>query len=99
MRLPAEAFSVKPGGVVENLRVGGDLVTHGADVNTYAVEGGRAGAIDIRGQVLAHGNGSNAVLVTNKGSTPLTNVRASAKAGKNLVVTDGQVTDRTGLAA
>jgi hypothetical protein len=99
MLLPAEAFSVKPGGVVDKLVVGGDLITHGADVTTYAVEGGKVNAIDIKGQVLAHGKDSNAVLVSNKGSTPLTNVRANAKAGKNLVVADGEVTDRTGLSA
>jgi hypothetical protein len=99
MLLPAEAFSVKPGGVVDKLVVGGDLITHGANVTTYAVEGGEVNAIDIKGQVLAYGKDSNAVLVSNKGSTPLTNVRASAKSGKNLVVADGNVTDRTGLSA
>jgi hypothetical protein len=99
MQLPAEAFSVKPGGVVESLVVNGDLVTHGANVATYAVEGGKVGAIQIKGKVLAHGENSNAILVANKGSTPLTNVRASAQSGKTLVVTDGEVTDRTGLSA
>lgn len=99
MQLPAEAFSVKPGGVVEKLVVKGDLVTHGANVVTYAVEGGRVAAIDIGGKVLAQGQNSNAVLVANSGSTPLTNVRASAAAGQALVVTDGEVTDRTGFAA
>jgi hypothetical protein len=29
----------------------------------------------------------------------LTNVRARAKAGKNLVVDDGEITDRAGLSA
>jgi hypothetical protein len=99
MRLPAEAFSVKPGGVVERLAVGGDLVTHGANVATFAVEGGKVGAIDIKGEVLAHGQKSNAVLISNKGSTPLTNVRARAKTGKALIVEDGEVTDRSGLSA
>lgn len=97
MKLPAEAFSVKPGGVVERLTVGGDLVTHGANVATYAVEGSKVGAVDIRGEVLAHGQQSNAILVSNKGSTPLTNVRARAKAGKALIIDDAEVTDRTGL--
>ncbi|WP_189339676.1 hypothetical protein [Rhodanobacter denitrificans] len=96
MQLPAEAFSVKPGGSVEKLEVHGDLVTHGANVTTYAVEGGKVGAVDIKGSVLAHGKDSDAVLVAGKGSTPLTNVRASAAAGKTLVVEDGEVTDRTG---
>ena len=99
MQLPAEAFSVKPGGVVDRLEVHGDLVTHGDGVTSYAVEGGRVGAIDIRGRVLAHGRESNAVLVAGGGSTPLTNVRASAAAGRALVVEDGEATDRTGLSA
>ena len=99
MLLPAEAFSVKPGGVVDKLVVGGDLITRGARVTTFAVEGGKVNALDIKGQVLAHGEGSNAILVSNNGSTPLTNVRASAKSGKNLVVTDGEITDRSGLSA
>ena len=99
MQLPAEAFSVKPGGVVDKLIVGGDMTTHGANVNTYAVEGGRVNAIDIKGRVLAHGNASNAILIGDKGSSPLTNVRASATSGKNLLVAGGEVTDRTGLSA
>jgi hypothetical protein len=45
MLLPAEAFSVKPGGVVDRFEVGGDLVTHGADVTTYAIEGGQVKAV------------------------------------------------------
>ena len=94
----AEAFSVKPGGVVDRLEVGGDLVTHGAKVTTYAVEGGTVNAVDIKGQVLAHGAESNAVLVSKKGKSPLTNVRAAAKSGKSLVIDDGEVTDRTGFA-
>jgi len=97
--LPAEAFSVKPGGVVEKLGVGGSLVTHGAKVTTYAVEGGKVLAVDIKGEVLANGEGSDAVLVADKGSTPLTNVRASAKAGKALREADGEITDRTGFLA
>lgn len=95
MLLPAEAFSVKPGGVVERLVVGGDLVTHGDGVNTYAVEGGKVLAIDIAGRVLATGKGSNAVLVAGQGSTPLTHVRASAQSGKALSQTGGDITDRT----
>ncbi len=97
MKLPAEAVSVKPGGLVDKLVVKGDLVTNGAKVSTYAVEGGTVRAIDIRGKVIANGKGSDAVLVSDQGSTPLTNVRARAKAGKALVVQDGTVTDKTGF--
>jgi hypothetical protein len=55
-------------------------------------------AIDIKGKVLAHGPGSNAVLVASKGSTPLTNLRAHAKDGKALLEAGGDVTDRAGFA-
>jgi hypothetical protein len=99
MQLPAEAFSVKPGGLVEKLVVRGNLVTHGAKVTTYAVEGGKVTAVDIKGKVLAHGQSSNAVLVADKGSTPLTNVRAHAKDGQALVEAGGNITDRTGFSA
>ena len=97
MQLPAEAFSVKPGGIIEKLIVGGNLVTHGAKVTTYAVEGGRVNAIDIQGEVIANGQGSDAVLVADKGSTPLTRVRAHAQSGRALVETGGEITDRTGF--
>lgn len=97
MELPAEAFSVKPGGIVEKLVVNGDLITHGAEVATYAVEGGKVGAIDIKGKVIANGRDSTAVVVVKGGATPLTNVRASAPGGTPLVVQGGDVTDRTGL--
>jgi hypothetical protein len=95
--LPAEAFSVKSGGSVEKLVVKGNLVSNGAKVTTYAVEGGKVSEIYIRGQVIANGNDSNAIRVSSKGSTPLTNVRARAKAGKALVVEGGEVTDKTGF--
>ena len=77
--------------------VGGDLVTHGDQVSSYAVEGGTVLAIDIEGSVLATGQGSNAILVGDKGSTPLTGVRASAEAGKRLQLAGGEITDRTGF--
>jgi len=99
MQLPAHAFSVKPGGSVDRFSVGGNLVTFGADVATYAVEGGKVGEVDIKGEVLSHGQESIAVLIANKGSTPLTNVHAKSKAGKALAIDDGEVTDRTGLSA
>ena len=78
MQLPAEAFSVKPGGIVERFVVGGGLETHGAKVTTYAIEGGKVGAVDIKGEVVALGEGSDAILVADQGSTPLTGVRARA---------------------
>ena len=97
MVLPAQALSVKSGGVVDSLEVGGDLTTFGANVTTYAVEGGQVKAIAIRGQVVAHGEHANAIVVSEGGVTPLTGVRAVAAAGKALVVAEGEVTDRSGL--
>lgn len=97
--LPAQAFSVKPGGVVEKLAVGGDLVTHGDNVSTYAIDGGKVLAVEIKGKVVANGQGSDAIVVSDKGSTPLTGVRARAKTGKGLVETGGTITDRTGFSA
>ncbi len=99
VELPAQAFSVQSGGEVDQLAVGGDLVTHGAEVSTYAVEGGRVLAIDVQGSVLAHGEGSDAVRVSDGGATPLTGVRARADAGEALVETGGEVTDRSGFSA
>jgi hypothetical protein len=98
MQLPAEAFSVKPGGVVERLIVGGNLETHGDKVTTCAVEGGKVSAIGIGGEITANGQGSGAVRVSSGGSTPLTNVRVRAKTGDSLDATDGEVTDKTGFA-
>jgi hypothetical protein len=82
MQLPAEAFSVKPGGVVERLIVGGNLETHGDKVTTCAVEVGKVSAIGIGGEIIANGQGSGAVRVSSGGSTPLTNVRVRAKTGR-----------------
>lgn len=97
MPLPAQALSVKSGGSVEKLLVGGDLLTEGAKVTTYAIEGGTVAAIDIQGQVLAQGEGSDAIVVASQGATPLTHVRAHAKAGAALRLLDGEITDRTGF--
>lgn len=97
MKLGADALSIKPGGIIEQLVVNGDLITHGANIATYAVEGGKVGRLAIKGKVLAQGQNSNAVVVSNKGSTPLTNVHALARTGKALVETDGEITDRTGF--
>lgn len=97
MQLPAEAVSVKPGGVIEKLVVGGNLETHGDKVTTYAIEGGKVLAFDIHGEVRAHGQGSDAVRVSDQGSTPLANVRARAGSGQALVEAGGEVTERGGF--
>lgn len=94
MQLAAEAISVKPGGVVERLVVGGNLETGGDDVTTYAIEGGRVASLEVGGEIIAHGKESAAVRVAGGGSTPLANIRTRASAGTGVIVTDGTVTDR-----
>jgi hypothetical protein len=61
MALKAIAFSVKPGGTIESVTIGGSLRTRGDDVVTLDVENGaRIGALRIGGSVEAHGAGSRA---------------------------------------
>ncbi len=89
IQLPAEALSVEPGGAVEKLGVGGSVITCGAKVTMYAVEGGKA---------LANGERPDAVPpVAGKGSMPLTRMHTCARAGSILRETDGESTDRTGF--
>jgi len=83
--LPADAFSVKPGGEVQH------------QVATYAVEGGRVGAIHLAGQLLAAGQDATAIQLTQGGSTSLTDVRAAAPRGHVLVNEGGSITDQTGF--
>ena len=97
MQLPAEAFSVKPGGEVQNLIIKGDVVTNGTDVNTYAIEGGKVHNINISGKVIANGKNSNAIFINSGGITPLTKIKAYSKSGKVLVNQGGSITDQTGF--
>lgn len=61
MTLKAIAFSVKPGGTIDAVTIGGSLRTCGDDVVTFDVEdGARIGALTIGGSVEALGAGSKA---------------------------------------
>ncbi|HXB32228.1 MAG TPA: hypothetical protein VNV35_02350 [Puia sp.] len=75
-RLPATAFSVKPGGEVSLLSVQGNIESYGDDVDTLTVEGGKISAIDIGGEVVAHGQRSAPIYVGDGGIMPQTNVKA-----------------------
>ena len=67
--LKAVAFSVKPGGDIESVTIGGALRTQGADVVTFEVaDGGTIGALEITGGIEALGAGSHATDV--KGAVP-----------------------------
>lgn len=68
--LAAEAFSVKPSGDVEQLQVGGDIVTEGDKVDAFTVEGGSVRAVDIKGSIRATGAESERVRIDNGGTAP-----------------------------
>ncbi|PSL48200.1 hypothetical protein CLV51_1021064 [Chitinophaga niastensis] len=97
MPLPAIAFSIKPGGEVQNLVVKGDIITYGDEVSSYTVEGGKINRISVSGQVAAEGKNANAIVISNGGTTPLTNIRASSKSGKILINEGGNITDKSGF--
>lgn len=98
-QLPADAFSVKPGGEVQHLLIGTDLTTHGAGATTYAIEGGKVNELCVAGQILATGAGATAIELKNGGSTPLTNIMAHAQAGQVLRNEEGLITDQTNFKA
>jgi hypothetical protein len=70
MTLKAIAFSVKPGGTIESVTVGGSLRTRGDHVVTFDVEkGARIGTLSIGGSVVALGAGSKATRL--EGEVPI----------------------------
>lgn len=61
MSLKANAFSVKPGGIIDSATIGGSLRTEGDDVTTFEVdEGGTITNPTIAGGIEAHGSRSKA---------------------------------------
>ena len=65
--LKAVAFSVKPGGTIDSVTIGGDLRTEGPDVVTFEVaDGGSIANLQIGGRVEATGKGSRATDVQGK---------------------------------
>lgn len=99
MTLPADAISVKPGGDIQILKIAGGITTHGDNVQSYHVEGGIVRELEVVGDIVANGNNSIAVAVTNNGETPLKNITALSKKGIAVQIINGKVTDRTGLIA
>lgn len=99
MTLPADAISVKPGGEIKALTIAGGIKTKGNHVHSYHVEGGVVYELNIKGDVEADGAGAVAVAVTDKGKTPLTHISAISKNGVAVKISNGDVTDRTGLSA
>jgi hypothetical protein len=71
MDLPAIGFSVKPGGSVATLEVGGSIVTHGEEITAFSVEGGSVEAMHIGGSVRAEGANAQPVELLDGGSAPI----------------------------
>lgn len=99
MTLQADAISVKPGGDIQMLKIAGGITTHGDNVHSFNVEGGIVREFDVEGDIVANGNNSIAVAVTDNGETPLKNITALSKKGIAVQIINGNVTDRTGLIA
>lgn len=97
--LPADGVSVKPGGEIRQLNISGGITTQGNNVHSYNVEGGIVHELNIKGDVLANGENSIAVSVSNDGQTPLNNISAISKQGIAVQISKGKVSDRSGLSA
>jgi hypothetical protein len=83
MTLKAIALSIKPGGALDELHVGGSISTSGDDVVSVELAD-RVGSWDVPGGILAKGNGSDGVHYTGDGSAP-TGVTVTAEHGNDTV--------------
>lgn len=70
MSLPADAISVKPGGSVASLVVGGNIIARGDQVTAYHIEGGEVKSLSIHGTVMATGKESVKVAISEGGKSP-----------------------------
>lgn len=83
--LKAVALSIKPGGEVGSIRIGGQLRTSGDHVNTVELEGALS-RLDVAGGITATGTGSDAVH-TNNDVPGLESIDLAAADGRALVRT------------
>ncbi len=83
MTLKASALSIKPGGTLDELHVGGAITTSGDDVVTVELAG-PVGSWDVAGKILAKGAGSDGVQHTGEGAAP-TGVMVTAEHGRDVV--------------
>jgi hypothetical protein len=88
MTLKAIALSVKPGGSIGKVAIGGELRTSGANVVTLEVEGEIA-EIDVAGGISATGAGSDAVHLGDGEIRGLDDAKISAAAGERIVSSPG----------
>ncbi|WP_068400757.1 hypothetical protein [Kribbia dieselivorans] len=82
--LQAVALSVKQGGSVDSLQIGGRLATAGSNVTTLEVEG-QVNHCSIAGGVVATGEGSDAAHVASGGRIDLDGVQLTAEHGETLL--------------
>lgn len=83
MTLKATALSVKEGGRIGSVKVGGKIASLGDDVITVQVEG-TLESLEAGGGILAKGKKSDAVHITG-GTLDLSTVNVSAADGQDLV--------------
>lgn len=67
VQLPAIPLSIKEGGKVKEIFVGGNLISSGDGVTTLSVDAGIVEKIDIHGEIIANGENSKLVDVINGG--------------------------------
>jgi hypothetical protein len=80
--LKAVALSIKPGGVVASIRIGGQLATSGDSVTTLEVDG-TVNELSVGGGIHATGEGSDAARVTGDGVN-LDGIRVTAEHGESI---------------
>jgi hypothetical protein len=88
VQLRAVALSIKEGGHIEKLRVGGDIRTSGEHVVSLEVAG-VVDHIEVRGRVIAEGDDSDAAHVSADATAALDDVELAAPRGLTLVKIDG----------
>jgi len=85
MKLQAVGLSVKPGGSIGKVSIGGQLRTSGAKVVTLEVEDREIDQIDVAGGISATGAGSDAVHLSHGEIGGLDHTTISSAAGEQLV--------------
>lgn len=80
MILPANGVSIKAGGEIQNLILGGGIVTQGNKVTSLEIEG-TITRLSIKKGIVANGLDSTGVVVSESGQSPLSHVTVVSKHG------------------
>lgn len=72
--LAADGISVLKDAVIDELVIGGDIVTHGDEVVSYHIDNGEVKSLKINGEILTKGNNSQKVVIENNGKTDTKNI-------------------------